>query len=170
MDIELYVDALRGKAAMQRFDDDELRKLVAACEERVLQPSSSLWVSDEPRTHAFILVAGSIERTTKTHAGRVIQQYNAPGTLLSLSALVKPWAYHSTAHALEKTVVLALSRARFVELFDARETLAYDLVDAIGEYLVDDMRNANGRLQEVFGRPAETLMMLRRRIREDAKA
>lgn len=170
MDTDNYVEALRGRGAMVRFDEDALRKLVASCDVHTLQPSGSLWVSDEVRSHAYILVSGSIERTTRTHTGRVIQQYNAPGTLLSLSALVKPWAYHSTAHALEHTVVLALSRAKFLELFEAREPVAYDLVDAIGEYLVDDMRKANGRLQDVFGRPAETLMMLRRRIREDSKA
>ena len=170
MDVEGYFEALRGRDEMSRFDDDELRALIEACEPRLLQSASPLWVSDEVRSHAFILVSGGIERHTKTHAGRVVQQHSAPGTLLSLSALVKPWEYHSSAHAMEQTEVLALSRATFLNLFDAREPVAYKLVDAIGEYLVADMRKANGRLQDVFGRPAETLMMLRRRIREDSKA
>lgn len=170
MDVDHYYDALWGKEEMSRFEDDELRALIEACEPRLLPSSNPLWVSDEIRSHAFILVSGTIERHTKTHAGRIVQQHSAPGTLLSLSALVKQWEYHSSAHALEQTEVLALSRATFIELFDAREPVAYRLVDAIGEYLVNDMRKANGRLQDVFGRPAETLMMLRRRIREDSKA
>ncbi len=170
MDVAAYFDALYGNDEMSRFEDDELRELIGACEPRFLQASEPLWVSQEVRSHAYILVSGSIERHTKTHAGRVVQQHSAPGTLLSLSALVKQWEYHSTAHALEKTEVLALSRATFLRLFDAREPVAYKLVDAIGEYLVGDLRKANGRLQDVFGRPAETLLMLRRRIREDAKA
>lgn len=170
MDLDRYFELLTGRQEMSRFDDGELRALISACEPRFLQSKEPLWVSDQLRSHAFILVTGSIERHTKTYAGRVVNQYSAPGTLLSLSALVKPWEYHSSAHALEQTEVLALSRATFLDLFESREPLAYKLVDAIGEYLVADMRKANERLQEVFGRPAETLMMLRRRIREDSKA
>ena len=166
MDADEYFDALQGRDEMSRFDDDELRSLIDACAPRFLQSSNPLWVSDQIRSDAFILVSGSIERHTRTHAGRVVQQHSAAGTLLSLSALVKPWEYHSSAHALEQTEVLALSRARFIEMFEDREPVAYKLVDAIGEYLVADMRKANGRLQDVFGRPAETLLMLRRRIRE----
>jgi len=167
MDAEKYYEALHGRDEMSRFDDDELRALIEACEPRFLQSSTPLWVSDQVRSHAFILVSGAIERHTRTHAGRVVQQHSAKGTLLSLSALVKPWEYHSSAHAMEQTEVLALSRGRFLEMFEDREPVAYKLVDAIGEYLVADMRKANGRLQDVFGRPAETLLMLRRRIRED---
>lgn len=170
MDTKRYFETLVGRNAMSRFEDDELRAFIEASEPRMLPSSHPLWVSDQIRSHAFVLVSGSIERNTKTHAGRVVQQHAMPGTLLSLSALVRPWEYHSSAHALEQTEVLALSRATFIELFDAREPVAYKLVDAIGEYLVDDMRKANGRLKDVFGQPAETLMMLRRRIREDSKA
>ena len=170
MDTNQIIETIRGREVMSRFDDDELRALVEACQLRVLQTSDPLWVSEQVRTHAFILVSGVIERHTRTHAGRVRNQHSVPGTILSISALVKPWTYHSSAQALETTELLALSRATFLELFDAREMVAYKLVDAIGEYLVADMRKANGRLQDVFGRPAETLMMLRRRIREDAKA
>lgn len=170
MDVERYFEALLGRDEMARFEDDELRALIEACDARHLQSSNPLWVSNEVRSHAFFLVSGSVERHTRTHAGRVVQQYNSPGTVLSLSALVKQWEYHSSAHALEATEVLALSRATFLHLFEEREPVAYKLVDAIGEYLVSDMRKANGRLQDVFGRPAETLMMLRRRIREDSKA
>jgi CRP-like cAMP-binding protein len=168
--VDKYFDIVKGRGETARFDDDELRQLLAACEEKLLQPKQPLWVADDVRTAAYILAEGRLERTTRTHSGRIHEQYSEPGTMLSLSALIKPWPYHSTLYAEERSTVLALSRAKFVEMFDARDHVAYKLVDAIGEYLVADMRNANERLQEVFGHPAETLMMLRRRIREDSKA
>lgn len=168
--VDKYFEILDGRSGMSRFDEDELRLLLAACEEQSLRAKQPLWVSEDIRKAAYILASGRLERTTKTHSGRIHEQYSEPGTMLSLSALVKPWPYHSTLYAEERSTVLALTRARFVEMFDARESVAYKLVDAIGEYLVADMRNANERLQEVFGQPAETLMMLRRRIREDSKA
>ena len=170
MNVEDYVEVLKGHKAMGRFDEEELRRLFAVCDERLLQQREPLWVMDDVRSHAYILVDGALERSTKTHSGRTIQQLTEAGTLFSLSALVNPWPYHSTCVASERSTLLALSRSRFLELFDDRETVAYKLVDAIGEYLVGDMRKANERLQDVFGRPAETLMMLRRRIREDSKA
>lgn len=170
MDVDRIVETLSGRGAMTRFTDEELRELVEACEERLLQAKAALWVADDVRSHAYILVGGRLERSTKTHTGRVVQQYSEPGTILSISSLVNPWRYHGTCYALERAEVLALSRASFIELFDTRADVAYKLVDAIGEYLVADMRKANERLQDVFGRPAETLMMLRRRIREDSKA
>jgi len=170
MDVESMVTVLHGRGAMTRFEDDELRELVAACELNPVQAKAALWIAGDVRSHAYILVNGRLERSTKTHTGRVTQQHSEPGTILSISSLVNPWAYHGSCYALERTELLALSRAKFIELFDARADVAYKLVDAIGEYLVADMRKANERLQEVFGRPAETLMMLRRRIREDSKA
>lgn len=170
MDVDQYLEALWGHEEMSRFEDDELRVIVEACDEVMLQPKQPLWVSEQVRHSAYILVSGRIERSTKTHSGRLTKQYSAPGILLSLSALVKPWPYHSTAYAVDRTELLSLSRANFQQMFEDREPAAYAMVDAIGEYLVGDMRKANARLQEVFGHPAETLMMLRRRIREDSKA
>lgn len=170
MDVEQIVQTLDGRATLSRYERDELTLLVTSCEERLLQQREPLWVVDDVRSHAYILLDGKLERSSKTHSGRAMQQLTEPGTMLSLSALVNPWPYYSTCVATEKSTLLALSRARFLELFDAREPVAYKLVDAIGEYLVADMRKANERLQDVFGRPAETLMMLRRRIREDSKA
>ncbi len=167
---EEIIEKLRGNGAMKRFDDAELAELVAACELRTLQPREALWAPDTQRSDAFILVDGRLERSHRSHAGRESMHYTEPGSFLSVSSLVKPWPYHGTCVALDRSRVLALSRASFIELFEDKTTLSYKIVDAIGEYLVADMRKANERLQDVFGRPAETLMMLRRRIREDSKA
>jgi CRP/FNR family transcriptional regulator, cyclic AMP receptor protein len=65
---------------------------------------------------------------------------------------------------------LRVARESFEALFEARESVAFYLIDAIGDYLIADMRQANRRLQEVFGHPAETLRSLRRRVRDDSKA
>lgn len=170
MKTEQIIEKISGRGAMIRFESDELAELVHACETRFLQPREPLWLNDDVRSHAYILVDGRLEHSARTHAGRVSQQYQEPGTILSISSLVNAWPYHGTCVALDRTTVLALSRAQFLELFESRSDLAYKVVDAIGEYLVADMRKANERLQDVFGRPAETLMMLRRRIREDSKA
>lgn len=170
MTAEEYFEVLKGAGEMSRLSDDELRKLISVCEPKVLQAREPLWGPSDIRTEAYVLVSGRIERAIRGYAGRVTEQENEAGAILSISALVRPWPYHSAAYATERTELLTLSRGAFSQMFDARDSVAYALTDAIGEYLVRDMRKANERLQEVFGRPAETLMMLRRRVRDDAKA
>lgn len=164
------VEVLEGQGALIDFTRDDLAAFIAACDHRVLAAGEALWTIDERRESAFFLVDGVIERRIQTPIMQEVVQFGLPGTPLSLSGLLADWEYHSGAYTLIRSEVLELSRPSFEELLEARAPVAYRLIDIIAIYLVDDMRRANARLQEVFGRPAETLRTLRRRIREDAKA
>jgi len=164
------VDKLAGRSYLADFERDELERLVDACETRVYLPGEALWAVGEKRSGAFIIVTGRVERKVRITGSRRNEQYGETGSILSLSALVSDWEFHSSAYALERTEILMLTRDAFEKLFEAEDIVAYKLVDQIAAYLVRDMRRANERVQEVFGRPAETLRMLRRRIREDTKA
>lgn len=165
-----YVEKLFGQGYLADFTRDELGRLVDACKSRVYLPGEALWAVGERRAGAFVIVSGRVERKVRITGSRRNEQYGERGRILALSALVSEWQFHSSAYALERTEVLILTRKAFDRLFDAEDIVAYKLVDQIAAYLVRDMRRANERVQEVFGRPAETLRMLRRRIREDTKA
>ena len=165
-----YIEALAGRAALAGFTPDELRRVVESATPRVVHSGEPLWSAGEPRESVFILVSGRIERVIKSFSGRRVDHYAEPGALLSLVSLAGDWPYQSSAYALDRSEVLCLSRDAFLALFEAREPAAYHIVDALGEYLVADMHDANERLQQVFGHPAETLRGLRRRVREDSKA
>lgn len=167
---DTHIKALQGSAALESFTADELRRLVESATARVLHAGETLWAPDAERDAIFILVSGRIERIIKSYSGRRVDPFSERGSLFSLVSLVGDWPYQSSAYARDRSEVLCLSRDAFQALFDAREPVAYRIVDALGEYLVADMRDANERLQKVFGHPAETLRMLRRRVREDSKA
>lgn len=165
-----YVDRLLGKGYLEAFESDELERLIDACHSKVYVSGEALWAAGDSRNKAFILVSGRIERKIRLTGNRRNEQYQQPGHILALSALVSDWTFHSSAYALERSELLLLETEAFQNLLEAEDSAAYKLVDQIAAYLVRDMREANARAQEVFGQPAETLRMLRRRIREDSKA
>ena len=167
MDIERFQKALEGRASLAQIGPDELRVLLSYCEARTYFPGQALWTAGELREYAFLLVTGRVEQKASSYDGRWTERFSEPGTILGISALVEGWPYHSSAFAIERAEVLLFSRANFNAIFDAREPVAFCLIDAIGEHLIQDMRGANRRLQEVFGNPADTLRSLRRRVRDD---
>lgn len=169
MNIDKYVEKLQQHGALFDYSDGELEVLLDCCEPRDYSVSSAVWSPGAKRTHAYILVSGTLEKTLAVRE-RKSELIKTPGVILSISSLVHDWPYHSSLVARTNVEVLLLSRARFQAIFDEGEPAAYRIVDQIAEYLVYDVRQANERLQEVFGRPEETLRMLRRRSRTESKA
>lgn len=145
----------------------ELEQFCAQCERRVYNVGEALWTAGEAGDGAFVLLSGRIERTQLVRPdGQRSEHFDVPGALLSLSTLVQPWAHTSSGTPLERSEVLVLKRETFMQLFEAGDANAYRVVDAIAENVVRELRDTNRRLHKVFGQPAETLRMLRRRMRE----
>lgn len=165
-DVDQYCKVLAATPFFENFEDDELRRLVEACSVKILAPREALWAVGVRGEAAYFLIDGRIEETRRLPPdGQRVDQINEPGAMLALSHLVKEWEHQSAAAALERTELLRLDRPSFQQMFDAGDTAAYRLVDELAEELVRKMRDANRRLHEVFGNPAETLRMLRRRVR-----
>lgn len=165
-DIERIQQILAKAPFFQEFAPAELQTLIEACELQSLAPREVLWAVGSTGQGLLILLQGRVERTRRaTPEGQRVDQYSQPGALLGLSYLAGDWKRKSAATALEHTELLMLKRERFQQLLDNSEPAAFRLTDKLAEELVQDMREANLRLQEVFGNPAETLRTLRRRAR-----
>ncbi len=169
MNASQILDILSIAEEFSNFKPDELHALVEASSTRIILDGQSLWGLGESRNACFVLLSGSIERRYPGTSRVIVESFEIPGDVLSWSALVGSAGYYSAAYAKERAEVLVLTREKFQALFAEDAPVAYALVDLISIYLANDMRAANTRLKDVFGRPAETLRMLRRRIREDAK-
>jgi CRP/FNR family transcriptional regulator, cyclic AMP receptor protein len=166
-DRQEFADALEGKGIFAEVDRSELDELVEVCEPLTVMPGQPLWAPGDAKDAAYILVSGRVEISYRVQPdGQRKIQYTEPGQLLTLSSLVHAWEHGSAGTPLERSQLLSLSQDDFRALFEARHAAAFLLVDAIAEDLVDEMRDANRRLHEVFGHPAETLRMLRRRSRD----
>lgn len=163
------VRQLSAHAFFGQMSTADVGELVAASELITLLPGQALWAPGEVKDAAFVLVSGRVELTFRIQPdGQRQAQYTVPGTLLTLSSLVHSWPHASAGVALERSRLLKLTRTNFMALFEAQRPCAFYLVDAIADDLVEEVRDANRRLHEVFGHPAETLRMLRRRSRTEA--
>ncbi len=159
---------IRRHSFFSRWSEDELDALLDQCSRRVFNVGEPLWSEGDPGDAAYFLLSGRLERTrTVRPDGHRSEQYTEPGSLLSLSSLVAGFEHTSSGSPLERVEVLELERDAFRVLFDEEHPAAYRLVDAIAENLVSEMRDTNRRVHKVFGQPAETLRVLRRRMRHD---
>ncbi len=159
---------IRRHAFFSSWSEDELDALLSRCTRRVFNVGEPLWSVGEPGDAAFLLLSGRLERTrTVRPDGHRAEQYAELGALLSLSSLVAGFEHTSSGSPLDRVEALELKREDFRALFDEEHPAAYRLVDAIAENLVSEMRDTNRRVHKVFGQPAETLRVLRRRLRHD---
>jgi CRP/FNR family transcriptional regulator, cyclic AMP receptor protein len=165
-DVERYCEILASAPFFETFEEEALRAVVEACEPKRLAPREALWAVGKKGDAAFFLIDGCIERSYRSHIdGQRVAQFNTPGQVLGLSHLAKDWTHGSAATALENTELLRLTQKSFEALFDQGQPAAYRLIDKLAADLVHEMRDANRRLHDVFGNPAETLRTLRRRVR-----
>lgn len=166
-DMERYLRILGESSNFGEFERDDLETLIGACEQKRLAPRGALWAVGSPCDAAYILIEGRIETTRRLPPdGQRVEQIDEPGSLLAVASLAREWEHESAASALERSELLKLDREAFGDLFDAGEAISYRLVDHLADELVAEMRDANRRLYEVFGNPAETLRTLRRRVRK----
>jgi CRP-like cAMP-binding protein len=163
-------NTLRRSSHLDELDEQALAEFVDACQGRTLITGDALWKVGESGESAYVILSGEVELVWQVQPdGRQKEQLTEPGTIVGLPHLIHPWAHESSAYPLETTEVLRLDRPDFEKMFEAQHPAAYRLVDAVAEELVDEVRDANRRLQEVFGHPAETLRTLRRRAHDSTR-
>jgi CRP-like cAMP-binding protein len=164
------VEMLSDVEAFSHLAPEAIEVLVEATERRRLMMGESLWTKDEPGSSAFVLVSGRIEISRRVQpGGQRNRQISDVGALLSLPYLIEGWTHESSAYPVERSELLELTGDTFRTMFEDEQPVAYALVDAIADEQVDKMRDVNDRLQRVFGQPAETLRMLKRRAGGDRR-
>ena len=169
MDTAELIDVMRLNAFFAPWSESALRRLIEGCTLRTLSAGEVLWSVGEPGESAYILISGRVERVREARPSEPKrEQFSEPGALLSLVSLLQGWPHTSAATAQETTLALELPRAHFDRLFAERHPAAFALADAVSHRVMHQMREVNDRLHSVFGQPAETLTMLRRRLREEA--
>jgi CRP-like cAMP-binding protein len=163
-------DILGSARLFGSLSEDHLQDLLERCRHRTHISGEALWAAGEPGDAAYILVEGRLETTWRVQPdGQRSRQAAHPGATLGLAYLVHDWAHESSAYPLEKSEVLELRRRDFQELFEQGHPAAFRLTDALADELVDEVRDANRRMHEVFGHPADTLRTLRRRARSSER-
>ena len=163
-DTNELIETLGSSPFFDQMAEDHLRDLVDRCQLKTHISGEALWAAGEPGDAAYILVEGRLETTWRVQPdGQRSRQAARPGEILGLAYLVHDWAHESSAYPLEKSEVLELERTDFAQMFEHGHPAAQRLAEAVADELVDEVRDANRRMHEVFGHPADTLRTLRRR-------
>lgn len=167
MQSDEIIEILSGCPQFMHWPHEDLSALVVSCQVRTVHHGEALWTEGQEGDSAFILLKGRVERSQHVRPeGHRFWQFEQPGSMLSLASLVERWPHTSAGAPLEPSVVLELKRDKFLQMFNAGYPAAYRIMDAIAEHIVQEMRDANRRVHQVFGHPAETLRLLRRRVRD----
>jgi len=170
MDRDRSVDALGESPHLADLEPDQLRDLFGVVQPRTFVSGEPIWSVGEVGEAAYLLVSGEVESTIRVQPeGKKTRIVGEAGTWMGLAHLAGEWEHESTAYPVERTEVLKLERGEFREMFDRRHPAAFAVADAVADRLVEEVRDANRRHQEVFGHPAETLRMLRRRTGDSGR-
>ena len=149
------------------WSTDAIEALVERCEYRAFEPGEPLWQEGDEANSTFILIEGALQRTKRAYPdGDRTQGIDEPGQILSPSSLVNQEPHTSSCVPTTRVEVLELKDEAFHEMFALSHPAAFYLTDLIAEDVVDQLRDTNRRLHQVFGQPADTLRMLRQRMRE----
>lgn len=112
--------------------DSAIAKLLAACSERHLAASQSLYAADEPIHHMFVLVSGSIKRfATPAHGGEKVIELISPGQVVGLCELFSSLRFSSHAQALSDSIVLSIDAADFRSLLAKSPELATRIIELL---------------------------------------
>jgi CRP-like cAMP-binding protein len=170
MEKESCAGILRQDEHLAKLESEDLEDLVEVLESRTLVSGEPIWSVGDAGDAAYVLGAGRVELTIRAQPdGKRTRQHGTPGTMLGLAHLAGEWEHESTAYPLERTEVLRLARSDFRVLLEQHHPAAFRIVDAVAVRLVEEVRDANRRMQEVSGHPAETLRTLRRRARKSER-
>lgn len=170
MDDQDYIDAFRHNEYLSELGAGAFDPLLESSNKRTFVSGEPLWSVGETGSGGYLLVSGCVELTWRTQPdGKQQRRVDEVGSILALAHLAGEWDHESAAYATERTDILELPRETFDRLFEAQAPIAYRMTDAITDRMIEEVRDANRRLQDVFGHPAETLRTLRRRAHDSTR-
>lgn len=116
------ITELRRNSLLSALSDDELARVLAACQRYELEPDQSLFEQGRPAERFFLLRSGLVKLSRLSPAGdeKVIELVQAGQTFgEALMFVDKPIAYPVTARAIEPSEVLGFDIRSFLALLKA---------------------------------------------------
>jgi CRP-like cAMP-binding protein len=140
----------------------DLRGLLEASALSSFAQGEVIYEHGEPGQEGFLLLSGRVELRTVTGPGQesASQIYTA-GALFGQEGLIKAWPRAERCVAAEEVLALRLSGAAFRGLLEAGDPASFRITEQLLGFLVEAVREANRRFQDLHVRPDRTLRLLR---------
>ncbi len=161
---------LEDVALFRGLRPDELQKLVTLCEVKSFAAEQSVFQAGDPDRSLFVLLSGELQIVMpepQLESAEIISLKT--GDAFGESTFFSPAVHASSAVCVTDCRILQLSRARFDELLQAREGLAYQIALNAAELLGARLQETDQWLQallrdEQSHRIAESWSRFRSRI------
>lgn len=129
------------------LDDNERRLVSSNMEERIYEKDQFLFEENSPRKNLYIIHSGEIELFKRTPLGEekrlsIFSKYD----FLGEGSLMDDYPHSTSARAMIKTTVFAISREKFRELSAADPDIAVKILSRIARVISRRMRQTSTRV------------------------
>ena len=143
--------------------DEAARWLIAErVSERVVERSQSVFVQDEPGDRMYVLAAGAVKLYVSSRDGGIVElaRHHPPAVFGEL-ALLDGGRRSASAEAVERSVLLVVTRAELLRLLRSEEQVAEALLRSLGTIVRRTTRQLTDlAFLNLQGRVARQLLLL----------
>src|SRR5215472_1195786 len=117
------------------LDDDELAVLAGQVEIKVFAPRERIYKIGEPGLQAYVLISGKVRVTTidEDHQEVVVDE-PAARDFFGFASMLEQTPHQTTAHALEESTCLEISRDDIQALLERKPHAGMDLLTTLGRH------------------------------------
>lgn len=150
MDISIINRFIEQIELFKDLDEDERNLFAGNVEVMDFEPNTLLFEENSPRKRLFIIYSGEIELFKKTPFGEEKRlSFFGKYDFLGEGALMDEYPHSTSARALLKTKLFAISRDRFQELCNEKPAIGMKLLSRIAKIISRRMRQASTRVVDV---------------------
>lgn len=127
-------EMLRHVPLFALLDDDEMAVLAAQVELKTFTPRARIYKMGEQSTAAYVLLNGKVRVTTvdEDHQEVVVDE-PGEGEFFGFASMLQQSPHQTTAHALEQSTCLEISRDDIVILLERKPHAGMDLLTTLGK-------------------------------------
>jgi CRP-like cAMP-binding protein len=167
MDIQQKTAILARTELFGKIDDAILGQLAERVSERSVSKGQSVFVQDAPSERMFVIAEGAVKLYVPSRRGDLVElARHHPPEVFGEVALLDGGPYLASAEALERSLLLVVTRAELLRLFHSHAQVAEALVRSLSTIVLRTTRQVTGLVfLDLQGRVARQLLVLADRRR-----
>jgi len=133
VNLQQKAEVLARTELFRGMDDLARLRIAERVAERVVERGRSVFVQDEPGDRMYVLAAGAVKLYVSSRDGGIVElaRHHPPASFGEL-ALLDGGSRSASAEAVERSVLLVVTRAELLRLLRSEEKVAAALLRALG--------------------------------------
>jgi CRP/FNR family transcriptional regulator, cyclic AMP receptor protein len=162
VNLQHRVEVLARTELFQGVDDVALRRLAELAAERTVERGQAVFVQEEPGDRMYVLAEGAVKLYVSSSSGGVVELVrHHPPAVFGEVALLDGGPRSATAEAVERSVLLVVTRDELLRLLRSDERVAQALLRLLGAIVRRTTRQVTDLVfLDLQGRVARQLLLL----------